>query len=127
CKKLAEDAILIEKDRVKVLCLCLGADHIKLWKNEKLYPEIISKKEDLCDIMDISFQAPEDKRNDIMTVSLQMLMLDVSDMDLEHFLKEEHMEQLRKKMRKIEGMLNTPQALEEFARIDQFTVGKEAN
>ncbi|MEG2700688.1 MAG: heparinase II/III family protein, partial [Hungatella sp.] len=105
CKKLAEDAILIEKGRVKVLCLCLGADHIKLWKNEKLYPEIISKKEDLCDIMDISFQAPEDKRNDIMTVSLQMLMLDVSDMDLEHFLKEEHMEQLRKKMRKIEGML----------------------
>lgn len=79
CQVLDEDAVLLKKNGVAILCVWSGCQEIRIWKNSALCPEIYPSEDLLAPILDVCFTAPEDKKADISTVGLSLLMLDVTD------------------------------------------------
>jgi hypothetical protein len=79
CHVLNDTSVLLEKNGVSILCIWSGCQDIRVWKNTALCPEIYTSEDLLAPILDICFAAPEDKKVDISTVGLSLLMLDVTD------------------------------------------------
>jgi len=79
CHVLDDSSVLLEKNGVSILCVWSGCQEIRKWKNSTLCPEIYPSEDFLAPILDICFTVPEDKKADISTVGLSLLMLDVTD------------------------------------------------
>lgn len=77
--RIDDTTLILEKQGVKVLCFWSGNPHIRVWKNESLFPAIVKDRDDLLPIIDAEFTAGSQHPEDISTVSLSLLMLDVTD------------------------------------------------
>ena len=69
----------MEKNGVSLLWIWTDCCDIRLWKNTALCPEIYGSEDMLAPILDVSFLGPEDKKVDIGTITLDLLILDVTD------------------------------------------------
>lgn len=78
-KQLNDSSILLEKNGIRVLCLWSGALSLHIWQRNDLYPEIVKDKNRLSTIIDASFRSEKAGKEDIASVSLEVLMLDVTD------------------------------------------------
>lgn len=78
CNQIDNHTILLEKNGVSILCLWTGSPTLKIWQKEDLYPAIIKERNQLSTIIDASFLPTTDKKADIATVSLDVLMLDIT-------------------------------------------------
>lgn len=77
---IGPSSAIVEKHNVRLLFVWSGASHsIQINHAELLVPEIISTKEELAPILDISFQAEESERSRNVTVTLNLLILDITD------------------------------------------------
>lgn len=70
---------LMEKKGVRLLFVFNGATSLRAWKNEALCPNLLITPERLPYILDVSFLEAEDQRVDISTVSLSLLILDITE------------------------------------------------
>ncbi len=113
---LGKSFIIAEKNGVRLLFLWSGAEHsISIGQADLLVPEIISQKEELAPILDVSFQASEADHNKNVTVTLNLLILDVTDFPGE--LSEEQIRQLKLQLDVLCGDLKAPRNLKEFPRL----------
>lgn len=78
CNQIDSNSILLEKNGVSILCLWTGSPVLRIWQKENLYPEIIKERSQLSTIIDASFLPETEKKEDMATVSLNLLMLDVT-------------------------------------------------
>ncbi|MBC5709599.1 heparinase II/III family protein [Hungatella sp. L12] len=79
CRILNNYSVLMEKNGVSLLWIWTDCCDIRLWKNTSLCPEIYGSEDMLAPILDVSFLGPEDKKVDIGTITLDLLILDVTD------------------------------------------------
>lgn len=78
--KIGEDAVLLERDGIKLLCLWNGVAEIRIWRNDQLLcPEIFEKKEQLGDIIDAEFGCADAKEIDESGCSLSLALIDITD------------------------------------------------
>ena len=137
---LDPDSALVEKRGVKLLFIWPGASHrLSLCKPELLCPEMIPDKEELADIIDVSFHASEEQENQNVTVTLNLMILDLTGTGsgeegiageqtnrqkdgiseerlnwLKDGISEERLNQLKEETQKLAGRLNQPETLEQF-------------
>lgn len=78
CQQIDDHTILLEKNGIHILCLWIGAPTLRIWKKKDLCPSIISDQNQLSSILDVSFLPTAEKMEDISTVSLDLLMLDIT-------------------------------------------------
>lgn len=78
CRQIDDNTILLEKNGIRILCLWIGTPTLQIWQKEDLYPEIIQDRSQLSTIIDASFVSTDDTMADISTVSLNLLMLDIT-------------------------------------------------
>lgn len=78
---LGDNAILLEKNHAKLLCVWKSSEKFKLtiWKKDDLYPEIFPNKEDINYTIDVLFKADSKKDSENATVRQDVIMLDVSE------------------------------------------------
>ena len=79
---LDDHTVLLEKHSTRLLCLWVGSSCITAWQKEDLYPEIIKTKDQLSTVLDVSFSADKNG-GDIATVSTALLILDVTDKNID--------------------------------------------
>ncbi|WP_180994663.1 heparinase II/III family protein [Clostridium sp. chh4-2] len=113
---LNNDAALVEKNGVKLLFLWTGAEHqLSLSKADLLSPEMIPSREDLADIIDVAFHAREDQKNQNVTVTLNLMILDLTGSPTEHSnITAEQLNRLKEEASAVCGQLNCPETLERF-------------
>ena len=78
---LLENTLLsVKKEGTRLLFVWSGAEHhIAVNLAELLVPEIVATKEELFPILDVSFQASKVNQNKNVTVTLNLLILDVTN------------------------------------------------
>lgn len=113
---LNNDAALVEKNGVKLLFLWTGAEHqLSLGKADLLSPEMIPSGEDLADIIDVAFHAREDQKNQNVTVTLNLMILDLTGSPAERpNISDEQLNRLKEEASAVCGQLNCPETLERF-------------
>lgn len=78
----SNDSILVEADHVRLLFLWSGAQHkIILNKPSLLVPEMKASEDDLCQRIDVEFEASPEQKADNVAVSVHLLILDITDLD----------------------------------------------
>lgn len=102
CEPAGSNAVIITKNQVRVLFLWCNASHIRLWKQDALCPDIFPSAQELPDIIDVSFQAPDENTCYNTAVSLTLLMLDVTETRITPAL----IERLEERLGVLSGGLN---------------------
>ena len=111
---LNDDAAIVEKHGVRLLFVWNGSEHkIHLEKPELLCPEMVEKEEDLTEIIDVSFQASEEFKAKNITVTLNLLILDISEKSGE-LPSDETIQTLKEELESLCGRLNCRESLELF-------------
>lgn len=112
CRQLNDAALLIEKNGVRLLCIW-GVDmQISIDSNsEMLVPAIYADCTELAPVLNISFATPEEKMQDCLMVSLDMLMLDVTGRELPD------LQQMTEKLTELTMNMSQPQALAALAAL----------
>lgn len=78
CRQIDDQSILLEKNGIQILCLWTGSPTLRIWQKEDLYPNIIKEQSPLSTIIDASFLPTREQMADISTVSLDLLLLEVT-------------------------------------------------
>lgn len=108
------DYLIVEKNGVRLLFLWAGAEHkISLSKADFLIPDILSEKEVLPDVIDASFHASPRQKQENATISLRLLLLDITG----HEVEEKTVKALAGGSDLMSRKLNTPEALEAFGKV----------
>ncbi len=108
-----DDFALVEKEGARFLFLWSGAPRrVSVTHPELLVPEIIPEKEDLAPILDIAFHALEEDRNKNVTVTLNLLILDITDSS--QALSENKLKDMQARLEALCKDLKAPQALDTF-------------
>lgn len=108
-----ESFVLVEKEEARFLFVWSGAKHaVSIGRADLLVPEMVSKKEDLPPVLDVSFQASEEDKNKNVTVTLNLLILDVTD--LPGAFQEDRIPDLKRRLDAVCEDLKAPQALKTF-------------
>lgn len=111
---LNDDAAIVEKHGVRLLFVWNGSEHkIRLEKPELLCPEMVENEEDLTEIIDVSFQASEEFKAKNITVTLNLLILDISEKGGE-LPSDETIQTLKEELESLCGRLNCRESLELF-------------
>ncbi len=79
CTKVSAHSVLLEKNGVRVFCLWSDQAELNIWKKTELYPDLISKEEDLGCILDASFTMYGKENGDLASVSLSAVMVKIAD------------------------------------------------
>ena len=111
-----DNAALITKNQVSLLFLWSGAEHtFQIHQPAILVPDLIADRNNLADILDVSFHAPAEKDSENVTVRLNLLILDVSDVITSgHLISNADLENLQAQVDQLNGQWNRPEALEHF-------------
>ena len=111
-----DNAALITKNQVSLLFLWSGAEHtFQIHQPAILVPDLIADRNNLADILDVSFHAPAEKDSENITVRLNLLILDVSDVITSgHLISNADLENLQAQVDQLNGQWNRPEALEHF-------------
>lgn len=110
---LGKHFVTVEKNGVHLLFLWSGASHsISIRQADLLVPEIIPSKEELSPVLDIAFQAPETDKNKNVTVTLNLLILDITKHS--GSVSEHQIETLQNQLDILCKNLKEPQALIDF-------------
>lgn len=113
---IGKSFVLAEKEGVRLLFVWSGADHtVSVRQAELLVPEMVPHKEDLPPILDVSFQASEEDRHRNVTVTLNLLILDITDL-VGGFYKDQ-IKDMQARLNAICKDLKAPQALKDFPSI----------
>lgn len=115
---LNQDAAVVEKNGVRLLFIWSGADHQPaITRAELLCPEMVPEQQELLDIIDVSFQASEEEKPKNVTVTLNLLILDITDSAYNEAGSEipaEVLDSLKGQLDGLSGKLSSPEALEHF-------------
>ena len=118
CTKIDEDAVLLEKNGIKLLCLWRGAIGIRIWKNDQLLcPEIFEKKEHLGNIIDAEFGCADAKETDESGCSLSLALIDITDSE------DCCLVQIRQRLRKVVKIADAREKLRSLDHILQLQNG----
>lgn len=112
---LDQSTLIMEKNQVTLLWMWMGAEHQIAVKTPRfLCPEPYASQEELCPYLDVSFQGPEHKKRDNITVSLHVLILDITAMALDHNPDSDARGQIRARAAALWGTLDKEQSLTDF-------------
>lgn len=75
---LSDTALLLRNGEVQALCLWDRASSVRIYKEETLYPEIISDPEELSTVIDASFYGEKEETLDYAAAVLTVAFLDVT-------------------------------------------------
>lgn len=110
---VGKDFVMAEKEGIRLLFVWSGAEHhIAVSHADLLVPEIIVSKEELFPILDVSFQASKADQNKNVTVTLNLLILDVTDWNGE--ISNSQIEHLQRQLEVLCKDLSDPKALKSF-------------
>ena len=110
---VGEHFVIVEKEGTRLLFVWSGAEHhIAVNLAELLVPEIVATKEELFPILDVSFQASKADQNKNVTVTLNLLILDVTNWSGE--LSTSQIEHLQRQLELLCKDLSNPKALKSF-------------
>lgn len=114
---LSNDALLVEKNGVKLLFVWSGTEHqLKLDKADLLCPEMYDTPNVLPDRIKMFFNAPASQNSLNVTVTLNLLILDVTDsaaLDLSPCT----VSSLQKQLNDLSNRLNDPASLTQFPSV----------
>lgn len=113
--RLDQSTFIMEKNQVALLWMWMGSEHqIAVETPHFLCPEPYPSKEDLCPYLDVSFQGPEHKKRDNITVSLHVLILDITGRASDQVPDSGALKQIRAKAAALWGKLDQKQSLTDF-------------